>query len=214
MARPPRFSADELLDAALRLAAAGGPAHVTMSAVAADAGAPSGSVYHRFPGRPALLAELWLRTAESFQDGYLAALGLDPSPAPNPGESPDISPDISPDPLAAARSAARHVVSWCRAHPAEAAVLRYGADDFGRADWSAQHRRRADEGDRRVRDAVAALAAALGARTPHDVERVALAVVELPYAVVRRHLRGASGLPAYAEALAEESAAVLLTRGL
>lgn len=201
MARPPRFSADDLLDAALRLAAAGGPAHVTMSAVAADAGAPSGSVYHRFPGRPALLAELWLRTAESFQEDYLAALGLDP----NGGEGPD--------PVAAARSAARHVVAWCRAHPAEAAVLRYGADDFGRADWSARHRGRADEGDRRVRDAVAALAAALGARTPQDRERVALAVVELPYAVVRRHLRGASGLPAHAEDLAEESAAALLTRG-
>lgn len=205
MARPPRFSADELLDAALRLAAAGGPAHVTMSAVAADAGAPSGSVYHRFPGRPALLAELWLRTAESFQDGYLAALDLGPNLGPNPGENPD--------PVAAARSAARHVVAWCRAHPAEAAVLRYGADDFGRADWSAQHRGRADEGDRRVRDAVTALAAALGASTPQDVERVALAVVELPYAVVRRHLRGAAGLPAHAEALAEESAVALLTPG-
>ena len=55
MGRPARFAADELLDVALDLAAAGGPEAVTMAGVAEAAGAPSGSVYHRFAGRPALL---------------------------------------------------------------------------------------------------------------------------------------------------------------
>ncbi|MFE3937072.1 TetR family transcriptional regulator, partial [Streptomyces goshikiensis] len=64
MARPPRFDTDQLLDAAVALAAAGGPAAVTMSAVAQAVGAPSGSVYHRVAGRPARHAEVWVRSVE------------------------------------------------------------------------------------------------------------------------------------------------------
>lgn len=99
MARPPRFDTDQLLDAAVALAAAGGPAAVTMSAVAQAVGAPSGSVYHRFAGRPALLAEVWLRTVERFQRGYLAVL------------------DGEPDPHRAARAGSRYVVAWSRENP-------------------------------------------------------------------------------------------------
>ncbi|NEE35160.1 helix-turn-helix transcriptional regulator, partial [Streptomyces sp. SID7982] len=80
MARPPRFDSDQLLDAAVRLAADGGPAAVTMSAVAQAVGAPSGSVYHRFAGRPALLAEVWLRTVERFQEEYTHSLDQEPDP--------------------------------------------------------------------------------------------------------------------------------------
>ena len=48
MPRPAIFTLDELLDAAAALLAADGPSAVTMSAVARAAGAPSGSMYHRF----------------------------------------------------------------------------------------------------------------------------------------------------------------------
>src|SRR5690606_14827873 len=104
MGRPPRHDVDRLLDAAAALVAEGGPGAATMTAVARAASAPSGSVYHRFPGRPALLAALWLRTVERFQQGFLAALDTDP-------------------PAQAAPAAARHVVAWCRAHPNEARIL-------------------------------------------------------------------------------------------
>ncbi|MFF2041139.1 TetR/AcrR family transcriptional regulator [Kitasatospora sp. NPDC058170] len=192
MARPPRFDAQQLLDAAVRLAAAGGPAAVTMSAVALEVGAPSGSVYHRFAGRPALLAEVWLRTAESFQDGYFKAL------------------EAGGDARQAGCAAARHVVAWSRAHPQEAVLLLYGAEDFGRADWPEEHLRRADRGSRRVRACLACLAAALGAEGRQAAERVALAVVDLPLSLVRRHLRAGDPLPAHAEDLAEECTAALL----
>ncbi|MYS35088.1 TetR family transcriptional regulator [Streptomyces sp. KhCrAH-43] len=192
MARPPRFSTDRLLDAAVLLGAASGPAGVTMSAVAQETGAPSGSVYHRFPGRNALLAEVWLRTVERFQEGWLAAI------------------DTEPDAHRAGRAAARHVVAWSRAHPQEAALLLYGAEDFGRSGWSAEHGARADLGGGRVRAALAALAAGLGADGPQDRERVALAVIDLPLSVVRRHLRAGQPLPAHAERLAEECATALL----
>ncbi|MEU6310732.1 TetR/AcrR family transcriptional regulator [Streptomyces sp. NPDC047014] len=192
MARPPRFDSDQLLDAAVRLAAAGGPAAVTMSAVAQAVGAPSGSVYHRFAGRPALLAEVWLRTVERFQEGYAEAL------------------DREPDPHRAARAAARHVVAWSRSHPRQAALLLHGPEEFGRADWPAEHRARADGGNRRMLARLAALGTALGATGSRDRERIALAVVEVPLSVVRRHLRAGEPLPPYAEDLAEESAAALL----
>ncbi|WP_418959955.1 TetR/AcrR family transcriptional regulator [Streptomyces tritici] len=192
MARPPRFDTDQLLDAAVLLAAGGGPAAVTMSAVAQAVGAPSGSMYHRFPGRTALLAEVWLRTVERFQEGYFAVLT---------GE---------PDPHRAARAASRHVVAWCRAHPDEAALLLYGAADFGRADWPEEHVRRADAGNGRVFAAVARLAEALGARDAQARDRVALALVDLPLTVVRRHLRAGDPLPPHAEDLTERCTAALL----
>ncbi|MFD7258726.1 TetR/AcrR family transcriptional regulator [Streptomyces sp. NPDC059874] len=195
MARPPRFDSDQILDAAVRLAAAAGPGGVTMSAVAQAIGAPSGSVYHRFSGRPDLLAEVWLRTVERFQEGYFEALRSDP------------------DPRRAARAAARHVVSWSRAHPHEASLLLYGAEEFGQSAWSEEHRDRADVGNRRVFASLRELAAALGAAGPLERDRVTLALVDLPLTVVRRHLRAGDMMPPYAEELAEECAAALLEVG-
>ncbi|WP_030811476.1 TetR/AcrR family transcriptional regulator [Streptomyces sp. NRRL S-337] len=195
MARPPRFDISQLLDAAVRLAAEHGPSGVTMSAVAQSVGAPSGSLYHRFAGRPALLAEVWLRTVEGFQEGYFAAL--------RSGDGP----------RAGGRAASRHVVAWSRAHPQEAALLLYGAHEFGRDDWPEGHLRRADEGNMRVRAAVAALAGALGLHGELGLERVSLAVVDLPLSLVRRHLRGGEPLPPHAEELAEQCTDALLTVG-
>ncbi|MFI0788004.1 TetR/AcrR family transcriptional regulator [Streptomyces lydicus] len=195
MARPPRFDLPQLLDAAVRLAAESGPSGVTMSAVAASVGAPSGSLYHRFAGRSALLAEVWLRTVEDFQEGYFAAL------------------ESGNDPRAGARAASRHVVAWSRAHPREAALLLYGAHEFGRDDWSAEHLLRADKGNMQVRAAVAALAGALGLHGRLALERVSLAVIDLPLSLVRRHLRAGEALPPHAEELAEQCTDALLAGG-
>ncbi|KUL54791.1 TetR family transcriptional regulator [Streptomyces sp. NRRL F-4489] len=192
MARPPRFSVDQLLDAAVELAAAGGPAAVTMAAVAHAAGAPSGSVYHRFAGRTALLAEVWLRTVERFQDGYFTAL------------------TSTDDPCRAAAAAARHVVAWSRAHPREAAVLLYGPAEFGRPDWPEEYATRADTGNARVHAALASLADALKATGPQDPDRITLALVDLPLSVVRHHLRAGRPLPPHAESLAEQCTGALL----
>ncbi|MEV5970305.1 TetR/AcrR family transcriptional regulator [Streptomyces sp. NPDC051921] len=192
MARPPRFDTDQLLDAAVRLAASGGPAGVTMSAVAQAVGAPSGSMYHRFPGRTALLAEVWLRTVERFQEGYLAVLT---------GEA---------DPHRAARAASRYVVAWCRENPDEATLLLYGAADFDRAHWSEEHSRRSDTGNNQVLAALLRLGEALGARDEQARDRVALALVDLPLTVVRRHLRAGTALPPHAEDLTEQCTTALL----
>ncbi|MGI5269408.1 TetR family transcriptional regulator [Nonomuraea sp. CA-218870] len=196
MARPARFTADQFVDAAVRKAAAAGPAAVTMSAVAAELGAPNGSIYHRFATRTDLLAETWLRTVESFQEGYLAVVGT---------PTRDAAAQV-------ARAAARQVVAWSRAHPEQATVLLYGADDFDRAHWSEPHRRRAEAGNQRVHAALATLADTLEPHTPESADRVTLALIDLPLALVRRHLRAGAALPPHAEDLAEDSAAALLSR--
>ncbi|WP_426511894.1 TetR/AcrR family transcriptional regulator [Dactylosporangium sp. McL0621] len=179
MGRPARHDADSLLDAAVRLVGAGGPKALTVAAVAREAGGPSGSVYHRFTGRPALAAALWLRTVERFQAGFLAALA-EGRPA----------------------GAARHVVAWCRAHPGEARVLLYRADDFDREHWGDAERAALDAMNGR---AFAALRALGG-----DFDKVVLALTDLPTALVRRHLRAGHEIPARAEDLAEETAVLIL----
>ena len=68
------FSNADFLTAARDLAAAGGPAAVTVGSVTERLGAPSGSFYYRFASRDVLLAELWLATALSFQEGFVAAI--------------------------------------------------------------------------------------------------------------------------------------------
>ncbi|MFE3879056.1 TetR/AcrR family transcriptional regulator [Kitasatospora sp. NPDC059146] len=192
MPRPPRHDEATLLDAAVRLAAVGGPAAVTMSAVARESGAPNGSVYHRFPQRSALLAELWLRTLGEFHDTYLPVLA---------GQA---------EPRLVAGAAARQVVAWSRAHREGAVVLLHGAEAFGRAEWPQEQLRRERQAGRRVREAVEGLAERLGAVTPLDLDRVTLAVVGLPLAVVRTHLHAGTPLPAHAEELAERGAIDLL----
>jgi AcrR family transcriptional regulator len=163
-----------------------------MAAVAKAAGAPSGSLYHRFPDRAALLAALWLRTLRGFHDGYLDVLTGDA------------------DPRRTARAAARHVVEWSRAHPAEARVLRYGAADFGRDSWPAAARAELDEANERVFTAIGGLAERLGATGAAARERVQVALVDVPYALVQRHLRGGTDIPGHAADTAEECAAALL----
>lgn len=192
MARPPRYDIDRLLDAALELAADTGPPAVTMTAVAKAAGAPSGSVYHRFPSRTALLAELWLRTVEGFQEGWVAALSG------------------HPDPQAAAAAGARHVVAWSRRNRPEAVVLLYSAEDYGRADWPEPYLRRAEEAHRTVREALGGLGESLGVHGQLERDQLTLAVIDLPLAIVRGPLRTGTPIPARAEELAEQSARALL----
>ncbi len=77
MPRPARFDQDTILDAALRLVAARGPARVTIEAVAGEMGGHVGSIYYRFPTKDQLLAQLWMRCARAGQAGILRELDRD-----------------------------------------------------------------------------------------------------------------------------------------
>jgi AcrR family transcriptional regulator len=185
MPRPALFTVDELLDAAAALLAANGPSAVTMSAVARAAHAPSGSMYHRFPTRAALCGELWLRTEARFHAGVTVALST------------------SADPRERCVAAARFTVQWCRDHPVEAQVLLTGAHALGAADWPHELTSRRRRLHRALRRTLAGM--------PADVDRVNAAVIDIPYAVVRRHLIARQAIPPSADAIVEQCARTLIS---
>jgi AcrR family transcriptional regulator len=184
MPRPARYSVDELLDAAAAVLAADGPAAVTMSAVARATGAPSGSMYHRFPTRAVLCGELWMRTEERFHAGFTSALSA------------------SDDPQERCVAGARYAVQWCRDHPAEAQVLLAGADALCLADWPDDLAARRRRLQRKLRRLLAAV--------PVDPDRLNAALIDIPYAVVRRHLLARRAIPASADAIVEDCVRILI----
>lgn len=103
MARPARFTADGILDAAA-VVAAQRRREATVADVAARLGAPPGSVYYRFASKDALFGALWLRAVRRFHVGLLEALAL-------------------PDPGAAACEAAAHVPRFCRDNRLDAIAM-------------------------------------------------------------------------------------------
>ena len=158
---------------------------MSMSAVARAVGAPSGSVYHRFPTRAALCGALWLRTEERFQDGFLTALN-------GPG-----------DEARRCVAAALFVVGWCRDHPDQAQVLFAGADALERADWPADVARRHRASNR-------ALTRAFGGFVV-DPDRLHAALVGVPYGVIRRYLTAREPIPASADAIVTDCVRALVT---
>jgi AcrR family transcriptional regulator len=72
MARPAKFTDDQVLDAATAAVATFGPS-VTIAQIASAMDAPVGSIYHRFESRDHLLVRLWLRSIGRFHAGLLAA---------------------------------------------------------------------------------------------------------------------------------------------
>lgn len=191
MGRPAKHDRDQLLDAAAALVERSGPAAATMSAVAKAVGAPSGSVYHRFPDRASLLSALWLRSLTRFHAGLHEVLREEP-------------------PRAAARAAAAYAVTWSRDNLTDAAVLLAGARELGEHDWPPTAREATDQTNTAIMTAITDLAHRLGARTPTEVDRVVLAIVDIPYTLVRRHLRTEGTIPTHAPELAAEAADALL----
>jgi AcrR family transcriptional regulator len=187
MPRPQRYDTDALLDAAAAILAADGPAAVTMSAVARVTGAPSGSMYHRFPTRAALCGRLWVRTQERFHVGLLAAL----------------AEAKATDPQEQCVAGARYTVRWCRDTPVQARVLLAGADALDRGGWPDDLVSRCDVMRRELERAL---------RTPRrrDGDRVAAALIDIPNAVVGRHLRAGKAVPASAEEIVEDCARALV----
>lgn len=104
MARPSKFNADGILDAAAQALLEHGR-QVSIAQIAAAAHAPTGSVYHRFDSREELLIRLWLRSIKGFQAHFISACA-------------------EPDPHRAVLLAALSIPDYCREHPAQANAMR------------------------------------------------------------------------------------------
>jgi len=168
MGRLARFTNDQFIDAALKIAAESGPSAVTVAAVAGEIGAPIGSVYHRFLSRDILLAEVWLKVVASFQESFLklleSGLGLE---------------------------AALHTPRWVRQHPGPARIiLLYRREELVSGGWPADLQSRALEIKRRLDDGIVAFAAsALGKAGRVEIERTIFALIDVPYGAVIRCIR-------------------------
>lgn len=106
MVRLAQFSADGFINAAIALVADAGPSAASIPAIARRVGAPTGSLYHRFPSKAAVLAAAW---AEVHGD-FVAAM-------------------VPPLFVGEARAAALTLVDWARAKPLRARFLLL--NDFG-----------------------------------------------------------------------------------
>jgi AcrR family transcriptional regulator len=180
VARPARFTEQDLLRAAAEVAAERGPAGATVAAIAKAAGAPTGSLYHRFASRDLLLGRLWLELIGRFQAGWIEAL-----------ERGD------------AAAAALHSVAWVRAHPREARLLLlYRREDFLAGDWPPDLAERAAHVNDRAGAVLRAFTRAeLGDDLPASVRRVRFALVEIPYAAVRPYVESGQPPPPDVDAL-------------
>jgi AcrR family transcriptional regulator len=86
MVRPSRFTPQSFVDAAITLVAEGGSSAATLTAIARKVGGPTGSIYHRFESRAAILATAWVAIHGDFAgrvraplldgSGLLAALAI------------------------------------------------------------------------------------------------------------------------------------------
>jgi AcrR family transcriptional regulator len=192
MPRPARFSREQLVSVAVGLAAAGGPTAVTMQGLAAAARAPSGSVYHRFAGRPELLAEVWVAAVERFQRDWWAAVEAEPDPG----------------------AAAAATVGWAREHRELARILTlHHAGEFlgGDAPAALVRRVRASRAEAVARLAVLS-ARWLGGTSREALERTTFALATVPLAALRGPLARGEPIGEHAERLVRQAAAALIAR--
>ena len=188
MPRPQLHSTDTMLDAARDLVLNQGLRGATVEAIAAASGAPTGTIYHRFGSRDELIGRAWVRAVKRSQAGFLEALEVD-------------------DPRDAAVGAARALVDFCREHPKDGRLLlshsraeligaRMSADLVGSSPSSGLLNDLRDL-NRPIERAVVDLSRRLyGDASRPNVERTMLAVFDLPYGAVRRHLDTGRSPPA------------------
>ncbi|MCV7285201.1 TetR family transcriptional regulator [Mycolicibacterium wolinskyi] len=180
MAPPRKHETDVILDAARALVLADGPRAASVAAIAKVSGAPAGTLYHRFGNRNGILTAAWLRSLERFQSRAMAGAS---EPA-----------------LESAVSMAVAAVRFARDVPDDARLLLTirPADLLdGEPDADFQARLAAMNAPliERLRELARGI---YGDDGPRTMDAMARAVVDLPYAVVRRHAHDAE-LPAWLE---------------
>jgi AcrR family transcriptional regulator len=162
-----KFSQNDFFAAAVAIASTHGPAAVTIASITARLRAPTGSFYHRFASRNALLGELWLRTVLDFQQGINAALDA------NDG-----------------LRAALHTPAWVRTHPENARLLLlYDRRDFVHDEWPEELRERVTEMTQRMEAGSLRRARVIFGKDGREEVRLAqFLIAEVPVAAVRQHL--------------------------
>lgn len=191
MARPAKFTPDDILDATSAAVGTHGPA-ATIAQVSAQIGAPVGSIYHRFPSREHLMTRLWLRAIRRFHVGLL--------------DTGRIS-----DPREALLAQAVHQPRFCRENPRDAFVMSLHSQR--QLMTSCPKELRQDVAD--VNDDIWALGrdqmqALYGTSQGHIADVVALGIRQTPYGMIRTHIRNQLPIPVWIDdAVLAASSAIL-----
>ena len=174
------FDNVSFLEAARSLACERGPAAVTVDSVTERLKAPKGSFYYRFASRDALLGELWLATALTFQEDFVRAI-----------EAGD------------GLAAALHTPRWVRQHLDDARLLMlYSRHDFIQGDWPASLKSGVAEQAQRFEMCVQKFARdELGRAGAAEVRCASFVLVEVPLAAVKQHLQRREPPPALVDDL-------------
>ena len=96
-------------------------------------------------------------------------------------------------------------MQWCRENSTEAQVLLAGPHELGLGDWPDPIAGRRKRLQRKLRKAMAGL--------PDEEGRVSAAVIDVPGAIVRRHLRARQSIPASADTIVADCARALIPPG-
>jgi len=180
MGRKAHFKQEEFIEAAIEIIAKDGLGALTIAALAKHINAPVGSLYHRFPSRDALLAELWLNLIELSQKEFLK--------------------NLQDDGLQAVLSG----LKWVRTHPNEARVmLLYRIDDLTSSEWPEDLKKRAKCLAKESHQGIGSfIKKQFGRVTKEYTDRTFFALFDAPLGIYRRYLKNNQIPP--------ESVAVLL----
>ncbi len=178
------FNDADFLGAARELVIEAGPAAVTVGSVTGRLQAPTGSFYHRFASRDALVGELWLASILAFQEGVYAAAEV--------GDWLGV---------------ALHAPAWSRAHLDEACfLLLYNKDDFIRGEWPGSLKERIAGQARGVKSLVKRFAReVLGGAGTDQLTRASFVLLGAPLAAVRPHLKRREPPPPLVDELIRET---------
>lgn len=170
MAPPRKHGTDEILDATRALVLADGPRAASVAAIAKASGAPAGTLYHRFGNRDGIVAATWLRALDRFQSRVMAA--------------------DAADAVEAGVAMAVAAVAFARERPDDATLMLTIRpadllDGTGQDEFAAALRTRNEPLIEKLRQLAWDL---YGDSGPRAVDAVSRAVVDLPYAAVRRHV--------------------------
>lgn len=176
MAPPRKHETDAILDATRQLVLAGGPRAAGVAAIAKASGAPAGTLYHRFGNRDGVVIAAWLRALDRFQARAMAADG-----------------DTA---LEAAVAMAVTTVGFARDLPEDARLLlTIRPADLLDGDHDAALTAAIADRNAPLSERLRGFAQQLyGSDDPRSLDAVSRAVVDLPYAAVRRH---AGGVPTW-----------------
>lgn len=182
MVRLAKYNDDSFIEAAIHIAAQCGTGAVSMASIAAKAGAPIGSLYHRFDSRGTVLARAWLKVRADFRGAVCRHW-----------ESGDTW------------NAVEALLAWCRSNPVYARFMLQSDDapDFGELSPPLHAELEADQGE--LDAAFERCLQTLPRSVDNPVHVLRFVLIGAPVAIVKPFLSQEQAIPSFIDAMLRSS---------